>query len=205
MKTMTIEGQIRSDLGKKASRNLRRTENVPCVLYGTEENIHFQTDLSAFRHIVYSPDFSKVELKLDDKSYDAIIKYIQYHPVKDDIIHVDFQLLTDGKRVSTKLPVKLIGSSPGVREGGKMKVRVRKLDVKVDPKYLVEFIPVDISELKMGRSVRIGDLKVEGVEIMNSPGIPVATCEIPRALRGKTVADTPAAGAKAPAAKAAAK
>ncbi|MBI1192250.1 MAG: 50S ribosomal protein L25/general stress protein Ctc [Bacteroidetes bacterium] len=206
MKTMTIEGQIRNDLGKKASKSLRRDENVPCVLYGEGQNIHFSAPLTAFRHVVYTPDFLKIDLNLDGAHYEAIIKDIQYHPVKDDITHVDFQRLSDGKILTTQLPVKLVGSSPGVREGGKMKVRVRKLNVKVAPKHLVEYIPVDISELQLGRSVRIGDLKVEGVQIMNSPGIPVATCEIPRALRGKTAAAeaVPAKGAaKAAPAKAA--
>jgi large subunit ribosomal protein L25 len=212
MKTMTIEGQIRTDLGKKAAKTLRRDESVPCVLYGEGQNIHFSAPLTAFRHVVYTPDFLKIDLNLDGSHYEAIIKDIQYHPVKDDITHVDFQRLSDGKILTTQLPVKLVGSSPGVREGGKMKVRVRKLNVKVAPKYLVEYIPVDISELQLGRSVRIGDLKVEGVQIMNSPGIPVATCEIPRALRGKTAAAEAAAkgapakgGAKAAPAKAAPK
>ncbi len=203
MKTMTIEGQLRKDLGKKASRSLRREEQVPCVLYGGGDNIHFSAPSTAFRHVVYTPDFLKIDLNLDGNHYEAIIKDIQYHPVKDDVEHVDFQLLQKGIPLATQIPVKLVGSSPGVREGGKMKVRVRKLIVKVaDPKYLVESISVDISELQLGRSVRVSDLKVEGVEIMNSPGIPVATCEIPRALRGKTAAATPEA-AKAPAAKAA--
>jgi large subunit ribosomal protein L25 len=193
MKTMTIEGQIRSDLGKKSSRGLRREEHVPCVLYGGPENIHFSAPATAFRHIVYTPEFVKVSLNLGGKSYEAIIKDIQYHPVSDSIQHVDFQFLQTGQRLSTQLPVKLVGTSPGAREGGKMKVRVRKLNVKVAPEYLVESIPVDISELELGRSVRVGDLKVEGVEILNSPGIPVATCEIPRALRGKQAAEAAAA------------
>jgi len=184
MKTLTIEGQIRTDLGKKHARLLRREESVPCVLYGDGENVHFSAPIVSFRDLVYTPAFHTIDLSLAGKNYSAIVKDIQFHPVTDAIEHVDFLKLVPGKIVQTDLPVRLEGVSVGVREGGKIKLKVRKLTVKTTPEHLVETVDVNITSLEMGKSFRVGQISLEGVEILNNPGLPIVTCEVPRAMRG---------------------
>lgn len=184
MKTITIEGKAREAIGKKNAKLIRREQLVPCVLYGGDKNLHFSANSKEFKTLIYTPEFYKVNLSVDGGTYDAIVKDVQFHPVKDNITHVDFLELKEGRSFTTEIPVKLEGTSPGVKEGGKIAVKVRKLSVKCTPDSLVESIPVDISQLVLGKSVRVGDVKIDGVEILNSPGIPVVSCEIPRALKG---------------------
>lgn len=203
MKTIAIEGKSREELGKKSATMLRRNQEVPCVLYGDGENIHFSAKASSFRPAIYSPDFSKIELNVDGKKYDAIIKDVQFHPVKDTVEHVDFITLIPGKPVLAQLPVKLEGLADGVKEGGKLLLKVRRLNVKVAPEKLVERLVIDVTELKMGKAIRVGELNYEGIEILQNPGIPVAICEIPRAMRGKGAEDEEAGAAGSEAAAAA--
>lgn len=185
MKSLIIEGQKRSELGKKSARQLRREERVPCVLYGEGENLHFSAPIPAFKDLVYSPAFHTVNLQVDGQSYEAIIKAIQFDPLTDEIDHVDFLSLVPGRKVVVELPVNVYGNSVGVRNGGKLKLKVRKLTAKTTPEHLVETIDVDVTHLRMGKSVRVSEINLEGIEIQNNPGLPVVTCEVPRALRGK--------------------
>ncbi|MFT7588903.1 MAG: large subunit ribosomal protein L25 [Limisphaerales bacterium] len=186
MKIIQIEGKSRESLGKKSSTNLRRNEEVPCVLYGDGSNLHFSAPAKLIRPAIYTPDFHTVELTIDGNKYNAIIKDVQFHSVTDSIEHVDFVKLIADKSVLTQFPVKLEGLAAGVKEGGKLLLKVRKLDVRVKPENIVEKLVVNVTDLDMGKSIRVGDLSFEGVEILNNPGIPVATCEIPRAMRGKS-------------------
>jgi large subunit ribosomal protein L25 len=190
MQTFTIDGNLRTEVGKKASKADRAAGRIPGVIYGgNNENIHFTTTLNAVRHLVYSPNFYKVIINVDGKSYETLLKDVQFHPTTEEILHIDFHMLIAGNKVTAEIPVKIVGSSEGVRVGGKLLVKVRKLKVKSYPEALKDFIEVDITPLKLGQSVKVKDLPDQGFEIMNAPSIPIASIEIPRALRS--------AGAKA--------
>jgi large subunit ribosomal protein L25 len=190
MEKFTIDGNVRTEVGKKATKADRVAGRIPCVIYGGEnETIHFTTTISAVRGLVYTPDFYKVAVNIEGKSYEALLKDIQFHPTTEEILHIDFHQLLPGNKVVAEIPVKIVGSSQGVREGGKLLVKVRKLKVKSTPEALKSVIEADISPLKLGQSIKVKDLPDQGFEILNSPSIPIASIEIPRALRS--------AGAKA--------
>lgn len=190
MKTFTIDGAARTEVGKKASKSDRVNGRIPCVLYGgNQETVHFTTTLPAVRNLVYSPNFYKVLIQLDGKSYEALLKDISFHPTTEDILHMDFHQLIPGVLVNAEIPVNIVGQSEGVRIGGKLLVKVRKLKVKSTPEALKDAIDVDITPLKLGQSVKVKDLPDQGFQILNARSIPIASIEIPRALRS--------AGAKA--------
>ncbi len=184
MKSLTLEGQPRTDLGKKYARQLRREDRVPCVLYGKGDNIHFSLPRIAFKDLIYNPEFHTVDIVVDGKTESAVVKEVQFDPVSDHITHADFLSLVPEKAIVVDLPVKIYGNSVGVRNGGKLKLKVRKLTVKTTPEHLVETIDVDVTALKLGKSVRVSEISRDGMEIQNNPGLPVVTCEVPRAMRG---------------------
>jgi large subunit ribosomal protein L25 len=189
MKSLEIIGFKRANLGKAESRQLRLDGNVPCVLYGGEDQIHFYVPTFLFRDLVYTPEVHVAKLNIEGDLYDAVLQEIQYHPVSEMILHADFLLLQDDKPVKLEIPVKLNGNAPGVVKGGKLQLKLRTIKVKALPKNLPDNIEVDISNLELGKSIKVGDVKVEGVEILNSPLVTIATVEIPRALRGKKLDD----------------
>lgn len=190
MKTFTIDGELRTEVGKKASKADRRAGRIPCVLYGgNAETIHFTTSISAVRNLIYTPNFYKVEINIDGKTYEALLKDITFHPVSDEVLHIDFHQLLPGVPVITEIPVKIVGRSPGIRVGGKLLVKVRRLKVKATPDALKDTIEVDITPLKLGQSVKVRDLADQGFEIVTSGNIPIASIEIPRALRGGGAGD----------------
>lgn len=185
MKTFTIDGELRTEVGRKASKADRRAGKVPCVLYGgNEETIHFTTTSSQLRNLIYTPNFYKVEINVDGKTYEALLKDLAFHPVSDEVLHVDFQQLLPGIAVNTEIPIKIVGTSPAVRLGGQLLVKVRKLRVKATPDALKDEIEVDISRVKLGHSVKVKDLPEQGFEIVNAPNVPIVSIDIPRALRG---------------------
>lgn len=194
MKTVAINGTARTGLGKKAAGEIRRAELIPCVLYGGDEVVHFSTTLADLRSLVYTPEFKIAEVSVGGKKYSAIIKEVQFNPVNDSVVHADFLRLIDGHPIKVELPVRFIGVSPGVKNGGKLIPQLRRVLVKTKPEQLVDELKVDISGLDLGQSIRIRDIKLEsGIEILMSPSVPVAMIEIPRALRSATTtADTPA-------------
>ncbi|MBK6902104.1 MAG: 50S ribosomal protein L25 [Saprospirales bacterium] len=184
MKTVAINGTIRTELGKKAAGAIRRSEMVPCVLYGGDEVVHFTTTLGDLRTLVYTPEFKTAEITVDGKKYSAILKEVQFYPVTDAVVHVDFLRLIEGHPIKVQLPIRFVGVSPGVKSGGKLIPQLRKVLVKTKPEQLVDELLVDISAMELGQSIRIRDIKVEkGIEILMSPSVPVAMIEIPRALR----------------------
>lgn len=189
MKSLKLEGTLRTDTGKTAANQLRKNEEVPCNLYGGADNITFSAPLSAFNHLVYNPDFFTVEVVVDGKSYNTIIKEIQFHPVSDRILHVDFLELVPGKAVVSEIPVSLVGLAMGVRNGGKLMQKLRTLKVKATPENLVEKIEINVEKLRLGKSIKVRDVKVEGMEVLNPGPVPVASVEIPRALRGGGAVD----------------
>lgn len=185
MKTVEIIGFHRNDLRKKASRDMRREAMVPCVLYGGEKVIHFCAPMILFREIVYTPDVYQVNLDIEGDMYTCVLQDVQFHPVNEIILHADFLQLFEDKPVKLEIPVRFIGTSPGVQKGGKLMAKLNKLKVKALPKDLPEYIEVSIEGLELGKSVKVKDIKPDNYEILNSISNPVASIEIPRALRSK--------------------
>ncbi len=183
MKSVKIEGKKRSDLGKKATRQVRSEGQVPCVIYGGNETIHFTAPVMSFRHLVYTPDFQIAEINLDGKTYKTIMKDLQFDVVTDDLTHIDFLELVDDKKVIANLPLKFTGQSVGVKAGGRLEIKVKNLKVRAYPKHLLESLEVSISDLQIGDNLRVQDVKAEGIEFMNSPRIPIASVVTTRALR----------------------
>ncbi len=191
MQTVAIEGKLRSEFGKKASKATRREGLVPCVAYGKDKVIHFSAKPKAFKSLIYTPDFKVAELNIEGETHRAIIKDSQFHPVTDELLHLDFLLLIEGQSIVTQIPVRTTGVAPGVKLGGKLMQPTRRLKIKTTPENLVDHLTVDISDLDLGKSVRVRDVKaIDGIQIMTSPGIPLVAVEIPRALRSaQTAAD----------------
>ena len=198
MKTITIEGQLRTEHGKGAPRPLRSQELVPGVIYGGEQEINFSAPAKAFKSLVYTPNFQLAEVTVDGKTYRCILKDIQFDKVTDELIHVDLLELVEDKKVIATIPLKFVGTSVGVRGGGRMVTKMKALKVKTYPKYLREQIEVNVEDLDIGGNLRVEDVKVENYEIMNSPRIPIVSVVTTRALRQEEAA-APAKGAAAPA------
>ena len=159
MKSITINGSQRESVGKKATKALRNAGQVPCVVYGGEKAIHFSAESKAFQHLVYTPDVHTVVIALEDgNKIEAILQDIQFHPVTDNILHIDFYQIFDDKEVSMDIPVRITGSSPGVRNGGTLRIVNRSLRVKALPKNLPDFLNADISEMKIGAIMTVADL-----------------------------------------------
>ena len=186
MANVIINGILRSDTGKKASKAARNAGEVPVVMYGPKEVYHFTAKTTDFKGIIYTPDFKIAEVHFEGKTYRCILKDKQFHPISEQLLHVDLLILTDGHPLRVNIPLRFRGSSPGVKVGGKFMQQVRTIKVKTVPEKLISEVIIDISKLELGQSVRVRDIDViEGVEIMSAPGTPVATVEVPRALRGK--------------------
>jgi large subunit ribosomal protein L25 len=183
MNTITIEGQLRSEFGKKATRQIRSEEKVPCVIYVGAETVNFSAPAKAFKNLVYTSAFQIAEIKLGAKTYKCVLKDMQFDVVTDELTHVDFMELVEDKKVSVTLPIKLVGSSVGVKAGGKLVSKLKALKVKALPKHLVESIEVNIDNLELNGNIRVEDVKVDGIEITNSPRIPIASVVMTRQLR----------------------
>jgi len=203
MKTITIEGQLRTEMGKQATRQLRSEEKVPGVIYGGAKEVNFSALATSFKSLVYTPDFQLAEVKVDGASYRCILKDLQFDKVTDLLIHADFLELVEDKSVVATIPIKFTGAAKGVKDGGKLITKMKALKVKTLPKYLKENIEVDLTELELNGNVRVEDVKVDNYEILNSPRIPIASIVLTRQLKQEEAA-APVAGA-APAAAAAAK
>ena len=198
MKSVRIEGQTRTDLGKKATRRTRSEGNVPCVVYGGKETIHFSAPAMAFRGLVYTPEFQIAEISVDGKNYRAIMKDIQFDVVTDALNHIDFMELVEDRKVVATMPLKFVGQSKGVKEGGRLEIKLKSLHVRTYPKFLMEAIEVNIENLELHGNIRVEDIKIDNIELLNSPRIPVASVVTTRALRQ---AETDAANAATAAAK----
>ena len=183
MKTITIEGQLRTEFGKKATRRVRSEDKVPGVIYGGASEINFAAPATAFKALVYSPEFQLAEVKIDGKTIKCILKDLQFDKVTDELIHVDLLELVGDKKVVANLPLHLTGSAAGVKAGGKLIVKVKSLKVKAYPKDLKESIQLDISNLELNQNIRVEDVKEANLEIMNSPRIPIASIEMTRQLK----------------------
>jgi large subunit ribosomal protein L25 len=169
MKTLEIKGTLRQEVGKKDSRDLRKQGLVPCVIYGGEKNMHFSAHENQFKKLVFTPDVYLVKLELDGQTFDAVMQDIQFHPVTDNVLHIDFVLVHPDKRVTVNLPVKLTGSSMGIRSGGKLRQRRYYLKVKGFIKDMPDRLEIDMTDLDIGDSLKIGDLAYENLEILDPP------------------------------------
>jgi large subunit ribosomal protein L25 len=183
MKSITIEGHLRTDHGKKAARQIRSQENVPAVIYGGAQEVNFYASAKAFKPLVYTGEFQIAEVTVDGKKYRCILKDLQFDKVTDALIHLDLLELVDDKKVVATLPLKFVGTSVGVKEGGKLVIKIKSLKVKALPKDLVETINVDITSLALNGNIRVEDVKAPGLEIMNSPRIPIASVVMTRQLK----------------------
>jgi len=159
MKSITITGSKRESVGKKATKALRNAGEVPCVLYGGDEPVHFNAPELAFRHLVYTPDAHTATLELNGDTFMAILQDIQFHPVTDRILHIDFYQIFEGKEVTMTIPVHYEGSSRGVRNGGVLRKTYRTLRVKALPKNLPDYVVADIAPLKIGDKLYITEIE----------------------------------------------
>ena len=205
MNTITIEGQLRTEFGKKATRQLRSQELVPGVIYGGAREINFSASAKAFKPLVYTAEFQLTEVNVDGNTYQCILKDLQFDKVSDELIHVDLLELVGDKKVVATLPIKFTGVSVGVKGGGKLITKMKSLKVKTLPKYLKEFIEVDITSLDLNGNIRVEDVKDSNIEILNSPRIPIASVVLTRQLKQEEASAPKAAASGAKAATADAK
>ena len=193
MRTITIEGQLRTEMGKQATRQLRSEEKVPGVIYGGAKEVNFSALATSFKSLVYTADFQLAEVKVGGASYKCILKDLQFDKVTDELIHVDLLELVEDKKVIATIPIKFTGAAKGVKDGGKLITKMKALKVKTYPKFLKENIEVDLTELELNGNVRVEDVKADNYEILNSPRIPIASIVLTRQLKQEEAAAAPAA------------
>jgi large subunit ribosomal protein L25 len=192
MKTVSLSGSPRANVGKSDANALRAKGHVPCVIYGGGEQIHFSADERAFKDIIYTPKTNIVDISVDGKNYKTVLQESQYHKITDKLIHADFLQIVEGKPVTVQLPVKTIGQAEGVKDGGKLYVRLRKLKVKGLINKLPESIDLNIEKMTIGKSIAAGDIKIDGVTVLHPKNVSVVSVQVTRAV---AVEETPAAGA----------
>lgn len=180
MKTLTLIGENRETVGSKYAADLRRNAMVPCVLYGGETPVHFAATEAELKKFVYTPSVYFADIQIDGKSYKGVMKDIQFHPVTDKPIHVDFLEVFDNKKVRVELPVKVTGNSAGVRAGGKLVVNVKKLNIEAFPVDIPDEIELDITNLNIGDKLRISDLNIPGVKFLDAANVVVAAVQMTR-------------------------
>ncbi|MCK4991152.1 MAG: 50S ribosomal protein L25 [Bacteroidales bacterium] len=167
MKTIQISAEKRSELGKKSTRDLRKSDHVPCVMYGGAEVLHFHAHENDFRHIVYTPEVFIVEIKINGGVHKAVMQELQFHPVTDKLNHIDFVEVFDDKPVTVELPINLVGAAIGLKDGGKPRQRRRVLKVRGLINNLPDTLDIDITDVAVGDVIKIGDLSYENLEILD--------------------------------------
>lgn len=197
MKSITIKGSERESVGKAATRTARNAGMVPCVLYGGDQPVHFTAEEMSFKNLVYTPNVHTVVIELAGKTYDAILQDIQFHPISDKILHIDFYQLDPKKEITMDVPVKITGTSPGVLNGGVLRLNQRKLKVRALPANLPDFVEANISELEMGNKLYVTKLETNNFKLLNPENTVVAQVRISRAAM--KAAQEAAKAAKAPA------
>lgn len=193
MKSIEIKGTARtiaerSSEQARALKALRKENGVPCVLYGGKEVVHFSVTVEGLRNLVYTPHIYVVDLVIDGKKYNAIMKDIQFHPVKDNILHMDFYEIDEAKPIVMEVPVQLEGLAEGVKAGGKLSLQMRKLKVKALYNLIPERLVVNVSHLGLGKTVKVGELSFEGLELLNAKEAVVCAVKLTRAARGAAAA-----------------
>lgn len=169
MKTVSLSGVPRAHVGKKDAKSLRNEGRVPCVLYGHDtEQVLFHIDAKAFKPVIHTPETYLIEITIGDKTHKAVLKEVQYHPVSDNVLHVDFYEVSNDKPVQVSLPVVLKGTAPGVIRGGKLKLKLKRLNVKGLIANMPENITIDISKLNVGQAIKVKDLKFDNITITDN-------------------------------------
>ena len=202
MKTVSLSGSPRANVGKVDAAALRAQGLVPCVIYGAGEQIHFSADARHFKDIIYTPDTNLVDVTVNGKTYKTILQEAQFHRLTDNLIHADFLQVTESKPVVVKLPVKAVGQAEGVKAGGKLNIKLRKLKVRGLISKLPESINLNVEGLGIGKAIAAGDISIDGITILHPKNISVISVDTTRAAA--TAEETPAAAPKAAAAPAAA-
>lgn len=186
MKEINVSGQKREDLGKKASKHLRKEGLVPCNLYGEQKEdgkpvaLAFAAPMSELRKIVYTPHIYVINLNIDGESHTAILKELQFHPVTDALLHVDFYAVNDQKPITIGIPVKLVGLAQGVRDGGRMNLSVRKINVTAPYQQIPEHLDIDVTKLRIGKSIKVGQLSFDGLTMATSKDVVVCSIKMTR-------------------------
>jgi len=196
MKTIEINGHLRGTLGSKTAKELRREGHVPCVIYGGGENVHFHADERDLNKLVYTPDVYLISIKLGDKTTQAVLREAQYHPVSDKTLHMDFIEVIPGKAVALKLPVELYGTSIGVKNGGVLRRNAKTLYVKGLVDTLPDTIKIDISKMRIGHTIKVGDLSIPGVEMLEAANRVVVAIKTSRKAVAETEAEEAEEGAE---------
>ncbi len=199
MKEINVKGTARTEVGKKASREIRKQGLVPCNIYGEakDENglpkaMAFVAPMSELRNVIYTPHVYVVNLNIDGVEHKAVLKELQFHPVTDTLLHVDFYEVTDEKPIVIGIPVKLNGLAQGVRDGGRINLSIRKINVKAPYKAIPERLDIDVTNLQLGKSIKVGQLSFEGLEIVTPAEVVVCSVQTTRASRSAAAADTAA-------------
>lgn len=194
MKSVSISGSPRANVGKKDAKALRSGKLVPCVLYGGKEQIHFSVNEPEFKQLIYTPDVHTVDLSIGGNKYNAILQEAQFHKITDSLLHVDFLELVPNKPVVMNIPVRTKGVSPGVRNGGKLVQKLKTIKAKGLIEKMPDEIAVNIDKLEIGSGVRVSDIKVDGLTFLNAPNVTIVSVQITRAV----AAEASAAAAAAP-------
>ena len=200
MKTVEIIGYRRANLGKSDAKSIREEGNVPCVLYGGDQQVHFYSPMILFRDIVYTNEAHFVHLNIEGEECQAILQEVQFHPVSEIILHADFLRISEDRKIKMDIPTRLVGKAPGVEKGGALVRKLATLKVSGFPKDMPDHIDVDCSELDFHHAVKVGDMKIANLEFLDRHQTSIAVVEVPRAA--KMAAEDAAAAAAAPAAEA---
>lgn len=186
MKSVQLSGSLRTNVGKVNAKAVREKGNVPCVIYGGTEQIHFEADIRAFKPVIFTPNAHIVEIDLGGKVYKTVLQEAQYHKINDNLIHADFLEIVEGKPVTANIPIVITGQSEGVKKGGKLVLKMRKLKVRGIAAQLPDVIEVSISKLDIGDSVSVGDITVEGATLLNAKNVSVVSVTTTRAVAAET-------------------
>jgi large subunit ribosomal protein L25 len=187
MKTFELSGSVRTNIGKKATKAYRSESKIPAVIYGGEkggEVVHISVKEADVRKLIYTPEIFLVNLNVDGKAYKAILKDIQFHPVKDNVLHIDFLHVFEDKPVVIDVPVILDGLAEGVKAGGKLSLDMRKLKVKAQYEKIPEQLHINVEALDLGKSIQVGDLQFDDIELLNAKNAVVCRVQLTRAARG---------------------
>ena len=191
MKTFELKGTVRNEIGKKAAKAVRAKDSIPCELYGGKDNVHFEVTSSSVRKLIYTPEIFLVALDIDGKKVDAVMREIQFHPVSDKVLHIDFIEVSPDKPIVMEVPVKVKGLAAGVRAGGKLTLEMRKMRIKAIPSKMPESIVINVEQLELGKTIQVRSLKYDDLEILNTPNAVVCAVKLTRAARGAAAtADT---------------
>lgn len=199
MKTIEIIGYKRANLGKTESQKLRDEGMVPCVLYGGDQQIHFYSPMILFRELVYTNEAHFVHINIEGEEAQAILQEVQFHPVSEIILHADFLRIAEDRKIKMNIPARLVGQAPGVSKGGTLVRKRASLKVYGFPKDMPDHIDVDVSSLDFHHAIKVGDMKMEGLDFLDPKQATIAAVEVPRAakLAAEEAAAAPAEGATA--------